>query len=430
MEIKKMWAVVVGYGNRGQVYADYSLEEPAEFGIAAIVDPNEFKLQEAKTRYGLSDESLFRSFEEFAASGIACDFVINSTMDQRHYETAMKILKAGYHMLMEKPIVPEAGQLREIQRVANEKKLNVFVCHVLRYTPFYRAIKELINDGVVGEIMSIEMHEHVNLPHYLASYVRGKWNSESKCGSGFLLAKSCHDLDVMCWLNNASIPVEVVSMGNRSQFIPEKAPEGSTEFCHECPHEASCDYSAILHYIKKDIMPFLVWDRLNKPLDEITDEEKMEFLKKDIYGKCAYTCGGDIVDRQNAIVTFENGSIANFNLVAGSTGPSRYLHIIGTKGEIEGELEDDTYIIRKHSKEKIFGEKTVHRVHPINNAKYGGHNGGDYAIMHDLIRYMNGDRSSVSITSLDDSVYGHLCVFAAEQSRKTHSIVNIEMDLQ
>lgn len=430
MEIKKLWAVVVGYGNRGQVYADYSLEEPAELGIAAIVDPNEFKLQEAKMRYGLSDESLFRSFEEFAASNIKCDFVINSTMDQQHYETAIKILNAGYHMLMEKPIVPEAGQLREIQRIANEKQLNVFVCHVLRYTPFYREIKEILNSGEIGKIMSIEMHEHVNLPHYLTSYVRGKWNSESKCGSGFLLAKSCHDLDLMCWLNNDSAPVEVVSMGNRSQFVPDKAPKGATEFCYQCPHEPTCDYSAILHYMKKGVMPFLVWDRLNKPLDEITEEEKMEFLKKDIYGKCAYTCGGDIVDRQNAIVTFENGSIANFNLVAGSVGPSRYLHIIGTKGEIEGELEDDTYIIRKHSKTQLFGQDESHRVHPINNAKYGGHNGGDYAIMHDLVRYMNGDRSSVSITSLEDSVYGHLCVFAAEQSRKTHSIVNIEMDLQ
>lgn len=430
MEIKKLWAVVVGYGNRGQVYADYSLEEPAELGIAAIVDPNEFKLQEAKMRYGLSDESLFRSFEEFAASNIKCDFVINSTMDQQHYETAIKILNAGYHMLMEKPIVPEAGQLREIQRIANEKQLNVFVCHVLRYTPFYREIKEILNSGEIGKIMSIEMHEHVNLPHYLTSYVRGKWNSESKCGSGFLLAKSCHDLDLMCWLNNDSAPVEVVSMGNRSQFVPDKAPKGATEFCYECPHESACDYSAILHYMKKGVMPFLVWDRLNKPLDEITEEEKMEFLKKDIYGKCAYTCGGDIVDRQNAIVTFENGSIANFNLVAGSVGPSRYLHIIGTKGEIEGELEDDTYVIRKHSKTQLFGQDESHQVHPINNAKYGGHNGGDYAIMHDLVRYMNGDRSSVSITSLEDSVYGHLCVFAAEQSRKTHSIVNIEMDLQ
>lgn len=430
MEIKKLWGVVVGYGNRGQVYADYSLDEPEEFGVAAIVDPNEFKLQEAKARYGLSDERLFRSFEEFTKSGIACDFVINATMDQQHYDTAIEILNAGYHMLMEKPIVPEAGQLRDIERLANEKQLNVFVCHVLRYTPFYSTIKKIINEGRIGKVMTIEMCEHVNLPHYLTSYVRGKWNSESKCGSGFLLAKSCHDLDLMCWINNETTPEEVVSMGNRAQFIPENAPEGATKFCYECPHKDTCLYNAQHLYLKKNVMPFLVWDRLNKPLDEITLEEKEEFLKHDIYGQCAYTCGGDIVDRQDAIVSFENGSVANFTLVAGSMKPSRRLHIVGTKGEIEGDVEENTFKITIPSDTVLFGTSEDVEVHPINNAKFGGHNGGDYAIMHDLVRYFNGDKSSVSITSLEDSVYGHLCVFAAEQSRKTHSIVNIENDLQ
>lgn len=428
---KKLWVAVVGYGNRGQVYADYSLEEPNELGIAAIVDPNDFKLQEAKERYGLSDESLFHDFDEFAASGIACDFVVNATMDQYHYETALKILNAGYDMLMEKPIVPEAKQLREIEELAKEKGVNVFVCHVLRYTPYYRKIKEIINAGTIGKIMTMEMNEHVSLPHYLASYVRGKWNSEEKCGSGFILAKSCHDLDLMCWLNNASAPEKVASFGNRSQFIPENAPAGATEFCYHCKNEKKCPYSAIDQYMNKDVMPFLVWDRLNKPLDEITPEEKMEFLKHDIYGKCAYTCGGDIVDRQNAIVTFENGSVATFNLVGGSTNPGRFLHIVGTKGEILGLLEEDEFILRRGgSATELYGTDEKVKVHPINNAKYGGHNGGDYAIMHDLVRYMHGDRSSVSITSIEDSVNGHLCVFAAEQSRKTCKIVDIKEDLK
>lgn len=423
---RKLWAAVVGYGNRGQVYADYSLDEPNEFGIAAIVDPNDFKLQEAKARYGLSDESLFHDFDEFAKSGIACDFVINATMDQYHYETAMKILNAGYDMLMEKPIVPEEAQLREIERVAKEKNLKVFVCHVLRYTPYYRKIKEIINAGTIGKIVSLEMNEHVSVPHYLASYVRGKWNSEEKCGSGLILAKSCHDLDLMCWLNNASAPVQVASFGNRSHFTPENAPAGAAEFCYQCTHEKRCPYSAIDQYINKEVMPFLVWDRLNKPLDDITKEEKLEFLKKDIYGKCAYTCGGDIVDRQNAIVTFENGSVATFNLIGGCINPGRFLHIVGTKGEIVGMLEEDEFILRRMaSGTELYGVDEKIQVQPINNAKYGGHNGGDYAIMHDLIRYMHGDRSSVSITSIEDSVNGHLCVFAAEKSRKTNTIVDV-----
>lgn len=430
MEIKKLWAVVVGYGNRGQVYADYSLDEPEEFGVAAIVDPNEFKRKEAKERYHLTDDRLFESFQDFAKSGITCDFAINATMDQQHYETAMEILHAGYHMLMEKPIVSETTQLRDIEHLAKKKHLNVFVCHVLRYTPFYSTIKKIINEGKIGKVMTIEMCEHVNLPHYLTSYVRGKWNSESKCGSGFLLAKSCHDLDLMCWLNNKTIPEEVVSMGNRAQFIPENAPEGATEYCYTCPHKDTCLYNAQHLYLQKDVMPFLVWDRLNKPIDEITMEEKIEFLKHDIYGKCAFTCGGDIVDRQDAIISFQNGSVANFTLVAGSIKPSRRLHIVGTKGEIEGDVEKDEFMIQLPSPTIMFGTSETVQVHPINNARFGGHSGGDYAIMHDLIRYFNGDKSSVSITSLEDSVYGHLCVFAAEQSRKTHSIVNIENDLQ
>lgn len=428
-EINKLWTVVVGYGNRGQVYADYSLEEPKELGIAAVVDPNDFKLQEAKERYGLSEKCLFHNFDEFVSSGIECDFVINATMDQYHYETAMKILHAGYDMLMEKPIVPNAKQLKDIERLAKEKQLKVFVCHVLRYTPFYRKIKELINDGAIGTIMTMEMNERVCVSHYLASYVRGKWNSEESCGSGFILAKSCHDLDLMCWLNNESAPCKVASFGNRSWLVPENAPEGATEYCYQCPHESECPYSAIHQYIEKDIMPFLVWDRLDKPLDEITDEEKIEFLKKDIYGKCAYTCGGDIVDRQNVLVTFANGSIATFNLVGGSQKPGRFLHIVGTKGEIEGILENNEFTLRTHSREGYCGKAEKIELHPINNAKYGGHSGGDYAIMHDLLRHLNGDRSSVSITSIDDSINGHLCIFAAEESRKTNRIIDFSQDL-
>ncbi len=267
---KKYYAAVVGYGNRGQVYADFSFDCPEKFGVAAVIDPNEFKRAEAKKRYALSDGAVFASFGEFLKSGIECDFVINATMDETHYETALEILEAGYDMLLEKPIVPEKEQLLHLQRLAKEKGLRVFVCHVLRYTPFYKTIKELINRGEIGEIMAIEMYEHVGISHYLASYDRGKWNSEKTCGSSFMLAKSCHDMDLMCWLNNASAPVRVSSFGHRRQFVPSKAPEGAAEYCHECPHEPECKYSATHEYIDHNIMPFLVWDRLNKPLDEIT----------------------------------------------------------------------------------------------------------------------------------------------------------------
>ncbi len=423
---KKYYAAVVGYGNRGQVYADYSLDCPDELGIAAVIDPNEFKLSEAAKRYELSKDQLFTSFEDFEKSDIKPDFVINATMDQDHYKTAMQVLRAGYHMLLEKPITANKDELLDISRLAKEKGLNVFICHVLRYTPFYRTIKELINNGEIGEIMSMEMNEHVGISHYLVSYDRGKWNSEGACGSSFLLAKCCHDLDLICWLNNSSSPDRIASFGHRRQFVPEKAPEGAAEYCHECKYEATCMYSATHEYIEKNTLPFLVWDKLNKPLDEITEEEKREFLKTDIYGKCGYKTGGDIVDRQNLIIDFENGSVANFMLTGGCTEAGRRIHIVGSEGEIEGRLEDNKFIIRRYQRGYASGKSEEIVLDPVNNAKFGGHNGGDFAIMHDLIAYLDGDRSSVSITSIDDSVNGHLCIYAADESRRTNNVVKIE----
>jgi hypothetical protein len=175
-------------------------------------------------------------------------------------------------------------------------------------------------------------------------------------------------------------------------------------------------------------MPFLTWDRLNKPLDEITDEEKLEFLKKDIYGRCAYDDLGDLVDRQNVMVSFKNGSTCSFTLVGGTTKADRYIHLVGTMGEIEGKLEEDKFVLRKYIDGSFSGtsEEISVKDQIVSNAKYGGHSGGDYAIMHDLIAYLNGDRSSLSITKLDDSINGHLCIFAAEQSRKTSQLVMVD----
>ena len=427
--MKKIRFVIVGFGNRGQIYGDYTLSDRENSRVVALVDVNPYGLKIAKEKYGLCEGQLFESLEAFLRAGTEADVVVNATMDQYHYETAIAILNGGYHMLMEKPIVAEREKLLEIERLAKEKNRLVFVCHVLRYTPFYRKIKQLVNDGEIGEIMSMEMNEHVWNPHFLTSYIRGKWSSEEECGSGFLLAKCCHDADLISWLNNAAKPVNVASFGSRSQFVPGRKPAEATEYCWNCPLERHCKYSAKILYYDYDTMPFLLWDRMNKPYDQITKAEKEAFLKENKYGKCAYDCGGDLVDRQNMIVSFDNGSIATFDLIGGATRPDRYIHIVGQNGEIEGKLSEDKFVLRKYVPENLSYREEVVDVSKeivINvPLQVGGHSGGDYAIMHDLIGYLNGDRSSLSITSIEDSVNGHLMVYAAEESRKTGKVVAI-----
>ena len=428
--MKKLKAVLVGAGNRGQAYCDYSLIEKDELEIIAVVDPNPLRLEECKTKYSVADDKLFADLDDFLRRSIECDFVVNATMDEMHYETAKKLISAGYDMLLEKPIVPNREQLLELQALAHKNGVKINVCHVLRYTPFYKRVKELINAGEIGNIMTMELNEHVWIAHFLDSFVRGKWKSEENCGSGFLLQKSCHDMDLICWLNNESKPVKVSSFGSRSQFILKNAPEGATRFCCDCPHNSTCLYSAQKIHLEYDPLPFQTWAALNKPLEEITREEKEAYLRWSEYGLCAYNSGGDISDRQTVTVEFENGSLASFTMVGATNRAGRWLHIIGTKGEIEGKIEEGKFIIRRFDRSEGKFEYVEEEIDISNqvrhNARYGGHGGGDYGIMYELVRYLNGDDSSVSISKLEDSIFSHLLVYAAEESRKDGKIVRID----
>ncbi len=428
--MKQLKAALVGAGNRGQVYSDYSLQRPDELKIISVIDVNEFRLKEVAEKYKVDKDMAFLSLDDFINAGIECDFVIDATMDEMHYETAIKLINAGYNLILEKPITANYDELKGIENAANEKNVNILICHVLRYTPFYRTIKELINQGVIGDITSIEMNEHVGIAHFIDSYVRGKWNSEAKCGSGFLLAKCCHDTDLMCWLNNATVPEKVSSFGVRGLFIPQNAPKGATEYCYQCPHNGTCLYSAQKIHLEFDSMPFQTWAGMNKPLDEITKEEKAEYLKTNTYGKCAYNSGGDIVDRQSVSVIFENGSVATLNMVGAASKAGRWIHIVGNKGEIVGYIEEGKFkLITFDRSEGVFTEREKEidvSNQIISNAMYSGHAGGDYALMYDAVRFFAGEGDSVSITKISDSINGHRIVYAAEASRKEERIVKIK----
>ncbi len=428
--MKKLTAALVGAGNRGQIYADYALFSPDELQIIATVDPNELRLAEVKEKYGLADGQLFDDLDAFLENNIPCDFVINATMDEMHYETAKKLILAGYNLVLEKPITACVDELLDLQNLAREQGVKIVVCHVLRYTPFYRTIKDLIAQGEIGTIITMELNEHVGIAHFLDSYVRGKWSSEANCGSGFLLAKSCHDTDLICWLNDFSVPKKVFSFGSRSLFVKENAPTGATEFCYQCPHNDTCLYSAQKVHLEFDSMPFQTWACMHKPLDLITKEEKAEWLKHDDYGKCAYESGGDIVDRQTLSVEFENGSVASFTMLGGASKAGRWIHIVGTKGEICGYIESAKLTVTRFDRsEGVFAgtdEEIDVSSQIVANDMYEGHAGGDYALMHDVVRSFAGEGDSISITRLDDSINGHLIVYAAEKSRKQERVVYLK----
>ncbi len=436
--MKKIKAVILGYGDRSYCYSKYAFAEPDELQITGVIDVNAFKLNLAKERFNLSDDALYHSLDEFLEKNVKCDVVINGTMDQMHYETSVKLLKAKYNILLEKPVTGNPKELIEIRDLAKANGCKVVVCHVLRYTPFYRKIKEIIDSGEIGKIIDMQLNEHVWHGHFVNSYVRGKWRSEKECGSGLLLAKCCHDTDLMCWLNNATEPTDVTSFGSRAFYCPENAPKGSTEYCADCPVKEQCMFDAYKFELKLDCCPQYTWAEINKPLEEISSEEKEEFLRKDEYGKCVFKTDMDIVDRQCVSVNFKNGSIGTLNMVGGASKAGRHIHVICEYGEIIGYIEDNEIIYRKFNKKAVESKYTkdedMYTDVKINlntdlssgNNSVTGHYGGDYHIMRDLVRYLNGEATSVSTTVIDDSVNSHLICYAAEKSRKNREVVSLK----
>lgn len=429
--MKKLKAALLGAGNRGQIYCDYALTCPNELEIVSVVDINPFKMDEAGDKYGIERDMRFLSLDEFIKANVECDFVVNATMDEMHYETAMKLIEAGYNLVLEKPITANLSELLDIERAAREKGVKILVCHVLRYTPFYRSIKEIIDSGKIGKVINMQLNEHVWYGHFVNSYVRGKWRSEKACGSGLLLAKCCHDTDLICWLNNITEPKTISSFGSKSFFTEKNAPEGATQYCYECPNKETCMFNAYKFQIEKDFIPFYTWADLNKPLEEITLEEKVEFLKKDTYGQCVYKTDMDIVDRQCVSVEFENGSIATLNMVGGTSKAGRHIHVICEYGEIVGYVEESKLILRvfdqnevKYTEEVIDCSKEYERGDGDNSV--AGHYGGDYFLMKDAVRYFNGISESVSVTKIEDSLNGHYVCYAAEISRKEGKTLSLD----
>ncbi len=426
--MKPIKAAVLGCGDRGNVYAGYALLHPEEMEIVAVADIDAVALKTTGDKYGIPDTLRFKDVDEFLAADVKCDTVINATMDGAHYYTAKKLIERGYDQLLEKPIVNNAEELEELKKLAEEKGVSLIVCHVLRYTPFYKYIKTLLNAGEIGRIFTMEMNEHVELVHFADSFIRGKWSDEKECGSGLLLQKCSHDLDLMCWLNNFTKPKAVSSFGSRAYFLPENAPEGATEFCYNCPNGETCLYCAQKIHLDLDWFYFQTWRGIGKPLDEITREEKEEFLKTSDYGRCVYTLRRDLVDRQTVSVAFKDGSVCLFTVVGGCSSGGRFIHIVGSKGEISGKLEENKIKISRTVRKDGGFEKTTEIVDLSDKIPENSkHSNGDMSLMREYVRFLCGDRSSISLTTIDDSVSGHMCVYAAEKSRKEGKTVELEL---
>jgi predicted dehydrogenase len=426
-------AIIVGAGNRALTYASYALDHPDELEIVGVADPNDTRRRKVAERYDLSSRQCFRTAEEVAEQPKFADAVINGTMDHQHVPTSIPLLEAGYHILLEKPFATSEEEMWELLEAVNRYDQKVLICHVLRYTLFYSAIRQRILAGKIGDVIHIETTEHLSYHHMAAAYIRGKWANRKVVKSSLLMAKCCHDLDIITWMKSGISPSSVASFGSNMQFRPENAPEGAGSRCLvDCEVESTCMYSARKHYIDHpERWGFYVWQSL-EDIENPSLERKIEELKREDnpFGRCVWERENDVVDHQVVIIEFEDGSTATHNMIGGTSRPSRSIHITGTEGEIEGTFEDNEFVVRHKDprpNREYSEEKVLFDIDGDMHGAFGEHGGGDPRLVEDFVRVLRGEDISISTTSIEDSVYGHLIGFRADRSMQEHRVLDVPL---
>ncbi|MEF2277588.1 Gfo/Idh/MocA family oxidoreductase [Deinococcus sp. YIM 134068] len=387
---------ILGCGNRGaDVYARHLTEQGAR--VTHLVDPHPARLAEVAARHGLGPQVCFPDVDAFFALGRVADAVVVATPDDAHVGPCVQALALGYDVLLEKPVCLDEAELEVLLAAEAASRGRVSVCHVLRTTPFFRAVRAVLDSGRLGRLVAVQHAENVSSWHYAHSYVRGNWRA-SPPAAPFVLAKSGHDLDLLRWFAGAS-PARVSSEGQLNHFRPQEAPPGAADRCVVCP-VPDCPYDARVIYGGRDPHRW--------PVTVLTagGVSLADALASGPYGRCVYHSDNDVVDHQAVTVVFGNGVTAQLTVSAFTHDNTRTLKLLGTHGELRGQMERGE--IEVHS----FRTGGVERV---SVDAEGNHGGGDEALVAGWLASLRGEAGVP--TPLAESLDSHRMAFAAERAR-------------
>ncbi|HUU77472.1 MAG TPA: Gfo/Idh/MocA family oxidoreductase [candidate division Zixibacteria bacterium] len=461
---KPITAILIGAGTRGlDAYGKYALENPSRLKFIAVADLNETKRTRFQKEHKIPDEHVFSSWEELLSeknSKIA-QVAFICTPDQIHYKPAIKALELDYDLVLEKPIAPKLEECLEIAQLAKKKGRFVQVCHVLRYTEFFKKIKNFVESGKLGRIIHYDHSENVSYWHFGHSFVRGAYKNRDT-SAPIVLAKTCHDLDLIFWIMNEK-PTAVFSIGELTHYKIDNAPPNSPERCIDgCPISEECAWyaprlylelepliriaqyspSKILRFItkmilksqktknflslfSKDIRQTKNWDQfpVNSITTDFTLESKMKALKEGPFGLCIYKTGNDVPDHQISTFNFPSGATATLTMHGLSEHEGRELRIFGTNGVIRGVFRNNEELI-------TFTDFRFGKIQILHKEGFQtkGHGGGDKGIM-DAFTAVFLSEVSKELNNLSDvsiAMESHFMGFAAEESRLTNKIQRLE----
>jgi predicted dehydrogenase len=397
-------SVVIGAGLRGRdTYGAFALANPESLRVVAVAEPDRERREVFARAHRLPVERSFEDWRALLESPRLARVAIIATPDHHHVAPALAAFDAGYDVLLEKPIAPNVDGCLRVVEAAERSGRMLQIGHCLRYAPFYVRVHEIISSGALGELITLSMAENVVYWHMTHSFVRGKWGNTAGAAP-MILAKCCHDLDLMAWFVGRPC-LRVGSAGSLRHFRPQKAPEGATERCTDgCPVEPTCVHSALRFYLRD----YEIW-----PWSDVSLETDLEVRRRALetgpYGRCVWRAGNDVVDHQVLTLEFEGGVTATFVMQGFAATPTRTIRATGTQAELRGCFDKGE--IEVHRLGEIAPERIVVPFDPF------GHGGGDEGLIRHFVDVVRRGARDDVLASGRVTLESHLMGFAAERSR-------------
>ncbi|MEV0775560.1 Gfo/Idh/MocA family oxidoreductase [Streptomyces sp. NPDC050428] len=409
--VRLLRLLLVGAGGRGSVYASHAAST-GRAQVVAVAEPDRRRADEARQVH--PDAAFFDDWRELAERAPEADAVIIATLDPDHVEPAARFAELGYHILLEKPMATNEGGTRAIAAAVERANVMLSVCHVLRYTPYTAGVKEIVDSGRLGDIVSIEHLEPVGWWHQAHSYVRGNWRRED-LAVPMLLAKSCHDLDWISYIIDRPVR-QVSSFGSLMHFRPENRPVAAADNCLDCPVEPDCPYSAKRLYLGCLGDPGLERWPLGAVTDARTPEGVEQALREGPYGRCVYACDNDVVDHQVVNLEYEGGATASFTMTAFTPLAQRKTRIFGTRGYLDGDG------VRVTVTDFVTGQEETLVLGLEGPDAGSGHGGGDERLVDAFLDALTTGDPTHILSDPATSLESHMVAWAAERSRRSGTV--------
>jgi len=364
--------VVAGIGGRGH-WAAGKFKADEQFELAAICEKDERLLAYLQEAEGFGDVPGYTSFDECLAKE-DCEAVAVTASDCHHAELALPALEAGKFVYVDKPLETTEEKCRAIIKADEKAGYKTFVGFNLRFAPVYVKLKELLDQGVTGDILTIQADELYNGGR---TYFR-RWNRLRDHSGGLWITKASHDFDIMYWLSGNRKPLSVQAFAELSHYTKR---DDVPLYCGECRLRDTCDDS------------YYRWERTDregkpkkKPIKEILAERGGQ--RPDL---CLWNSDKDTFDHGVAAVEFEGGVFATYTCNVVSAFSNRTIRIIGSKGTIEADLEaNKVYLSRREGTNSPAPEDAREEI-PVPTAE-GGHGGSDVVIFNSLYEFVKGIR--------------------------------------